>query len=132
MSNYNIPEELFYNKDHEWVKIEDDTAIVGVSDFAQDLLTDVVFVELPEVGKQVAQFAPTCVVESVKSVSDVYAPVSGTVSEVNTELEAAPEAVNNDPYGAGWMFKLTGINVDETKNLLNAAGYKELIEKEAH
>jgi len=132
MADYDIPDGLYYTKEHEWVKIESDTATVGISDTAQDLLTDVVFVELPEIGKEVPQFAPTCVVESVKSVSDVYAPVSGKISEVNTKLEAAPETVNDDPYGAGWMFKLTGINTDETKNLMDAAGYKEFVAKEVH
>ncbi|MDP3975727.1 MAG: glycine cleavage system protein GcvH [bacterium] len=132
MSDHNIPDGIFYNKEHEWVKIDGDVATVGVSDYAQDLLTDVVFVELPQMGKVVKQFGPACVVESVKSVSDVYAPIGGTVSEVNTALESAPEQVNNDPYGSGWMFKLTGINSSETANLMNAQQYKEFIAKQAH
>lgn len=127
-----IEENLFYNKEHEWVKIEGDTATVGVSDYAQHLLTDVVFVELPKIGKEVKQFSPACVVESVKSVSDVYAPVSGTVSEVNSELESAPELVNNDAFGQGWMFKLTGVNSAETANLMTAEQYRAFINENAH
>lgn len=132
MSDSKILEGLFYNKEHEWVKIEGDTATVGISDHAQHLLTDVVFVELPAVGKVVEQFKPACVVESVKSVSDVYAPVAGTVSEVNKALEAAPELVNKDPYGAGWIYKLSGVDASQTAALMDAAGYKEMLASEAH
>lgn len=132
MSESRILDGLFYNKEHEWVKIEGDTATVGISDHAQHLLTDVVFVELPAVGKMVEQFKPACVVESVKSVSDVYAPVAGTVSEVNTALEASPELVNKDPYGAGWIYKLSGFDASQTANLMDAAGYREMLAKEAH
>lgn len=127
-----IEENLFYNKEHEWVKIDGDVATVGISDYAQHLLTDVVFVELPKAGKEVKQFAPACVVESVKSVSDVYAPVGGTISEVNSELENAPELVNNDPFGQGWMFKLTGFNAGETANLMTAEQYRTFINENSH
>ena len=129
MSEAKIQPGLFYNKEHEWVKIEGDTATAGISDHAQHLLTDIVFVELPKVGKPVKQFDPACVVESVKSVSDVYAPLSGTVGEVNSALEGAPASVNTDPYGAGWMFKLTGVNAGETVNLMNAEQYGEFLAK---
>lgn len=132
MSESKILDGLYYNKDHEWVKIEGDTAIVGISDHAQDLLTDVVFVELPKVGKVVKQFDPACVVESVKSVSDVYSPLGGTISEVNGDLENAPEKVNNDAYGEGWMFKLTGFDAAETSNLMDSAAYKTFVENESH
>lgn len=132
MSDSKILEGLFYNKEHEWVKIEGDIATVGISDHAQHLLTDVVFVELPAVGKVVEQFKPACVVESVKSVSDVYAPVAGTVSEVNKALEGAPELVNKDPYGEGWIYKLSGVDASQTAGLMDAAGYKEMLAKEAH
>lgn len=132
MSDSKILDGLFYNKEHEWVKIEGDTATVGISDHAQHLLTDVVFVELPTVGKVVEQFKPACVVESVKSVSDVYAPVAGTVSEVNMTLESSPELVNKDPYGEGWIYKLTGIDASQTAALMDAAGYKEMLSSEAH
>ena len=132
MSNYKIPESLYYNKDHEWVKIDGLKAIVGISDVAQDLLTDIVFAELPEIGKELKQFGTACVVESVKSVSDVYSPLSGKVSEVNKELESAPEIINSDPYEKGWIFKLEGVDEKELKNLMTAEEYKKCIEKEGH
>ncbi|OGJ50106.1 glycine cleavage system protein H [Candidatus Peregrinibacteria bacterium RIFOXYB2_FULL_32_7] len=132
MSNYKIPESLYYNKDHEWVKIDGLKAIVGISDVAQDLLTDIVFAELPEIGKELKQFGTACVVESVKSVSDVYSPLSGKVSEVNKELESAPEIINSDPYEKGWIFKLEGVDEKELKNLMTAEEYKKFIEKEGH
>ncbi|MBI2638845.1 glycine cleavage system protein GcvH [Candidatus Peregrinibacteria bacterium] len=122
-----IKDDRLYTKEHEWVKIEGDAAMVGISDYAQDLLTDVVFVELPKAGKALEQFKPACVVESVKSVSDVYAPLSGTVSEANSALEKSPEAINGDPYGAGWIFKITGFKTEETANLMDAAAYKAFI-----
>jgi glycine cleavage system H protein len=132
MSEHKFQEGLYYTKSHEWVKIEGDTATVGISDTAQDLLTDVVFVELPKVGKVVKQLDTACVVESVKSVSDVFAPVGGTISEVNTALEKAPETVNQDAFGAGWIFKMTGVNAAETANLLDVNAYKEFVATEAH
>ncbi|KKP36765.1 MAG: glycine cleavage system protein H, glycine cleavage system H protein [Candidatus Peregrinibacteria bacterium GW2011_GWF2_33_10] len=132
MKNYNIQDALFYTKEHEWVKIDGSHATVGVSDYAQDLLTDVVFVELPNVGKEVKQFGQACVVESVKSVSDVYSPVSGKVTEINKDLESAPELINNDPYGKGWIYKLEGVNESEKSNLMDATKYKEFIAGLAH
>jgi glycine cleavage system H protein len=127
MSEGTVQDGLYYNKDHEWVKIEGETATVGISDIAQHLLTDVVFVELPEVGATFAQFDAACVVESVKSVSDVYAPLGGTVSGINDALEDAPELVNTDAYGQGWMFTLSGINEEEKNNLMDAAAYKAFV-----
>ena len=132
MSDTEIKDGLYYNKDHEWVLIDGDTAVVGISDYAQNLLTDVVFVELPDVGKELKQFDPACVVESVKSVSDVYSPLGGTISEVNMALEDASEAVNTDPYGDGWMFKLTGFDTAELENLMDAVAYKIYIENYSH
>ena len=132
MSKAKILDGLHYTKEHEWVKIEGSAATVGISDHAQNLLTDVVFVELPTVGKEFEQGDASCVVESVKSVSDVYAPVGGTVSEVNKELENTPELINNDPYEKGWMFKLSGVNADEAADLMDAAAYKEFIAEDCH
>jgi glycine cleavage system H protein len=132
MGEHKIEAGLFYNKDHEWVKIDGDTAVVGISDHAQELLTDIVFVELPDVGKQVNQFDAACVVESVKSVSDVYSPVGGTVTEVNSELESTPESVNTDAYGAGWMYKLSGVNAEETSKLMDADAYKTFLDSESN
>jgi len=132
MSDHKVVEGLFYTKEHEWVKIEGENATVGITDHAQDLLTDIVFVELPNTGKQVRQFDPACVVESVKSVSDVYAPVGGTVSEINAELENSPEKVNADAYGEGWMFKLSGVNADEAESLMSAEQYNEFVANSSH
>jgi len=132
MSDTKILDGLFYTKEHEWVKIEGDVATIGITDHAQDLLTDVVFVELPDAGKEVNQNDPVCVVESVKSVSDVYAPVGGTVSEVNSALEDTPENVNNDAFGAGWMVKLSGVNAADTENLMSPEDYKKFVEETSH
>jgi len=128
----NVKDGLYYTKEHEWVRIDGDNATVGISDHAQELLTDIVFVELPNVGTNVEQGKPACVVESVKSVSDVYAPVGGTISEVNLELENAPELVNNDAFGDGWIFKLSGTNAEELNNLMDADAYREFIANENH
>ncbi|MFA5996006.1 MAG: glycine cleavage system protein GcvH [Patescibacteria group bacterium] len=130
MSEHKIQNDLYYNKDHEWVKIVGNEATVGISDYAQQLLTDVVFVELPDIGKIVKQFERACVVESVKSVSDVYAPVGGIVAAVNKALETTPEAVNTDPYGAGWIYKLSGVNAAETSNLMDAPAYKTFLDQD--
>ena len=101
-----VPADLRYTKDHEWVKVDGDTATIGVTDFAASQLGDVVFVDLPKAGKAVEQFATFGVVESVKAVSDLYAPVSGEVLEVNGDLSGNPELVNSDPFGAGWMIRV--------------------------
>ncbi len=122
-----IPEELRYTKDHEWAKIEGARARIGITDHAQSELTDVVYVEFPAVGKVVAPGEVLGTVESVKAVSEVYAPLSGKVVEVNKVLDDAPEQVNKDPYGAGWMVLLELSNPGETSRLLDAAGYKKLV-----
>ena len=127
------PNDRLYSKDHEWVKDNGDgTAVVGITDYAQEMLTDIVFVELPPIGKKVAQGEPVAVVESVKSVSDVYAPVSGEVIKVNDELENAPDLINSDAFGKGWIATLKLADTDELKSLLSAADYDSLIKEEKH
>ncbi|MBI2654104.1 glycine cleavage system protein GcvH [Candidatus Woesearchaeota archaeon] len=127
-----IPEELKYTKEHEWVKIESAHGVIGITDYAQHALTDIVFVELPQVGKKAGQFKPLCVVESVKSVSDIFAPVSGDVVEVNDNLSNNPEHVNQDPYGIGWIAKIKVFDESEVKNLMNAEEYKKYLEGLEH
>ncbi|EAR61111.1 glycine cleavage system protein GcvH [Neptuniibacter caesariensis] len=128
----NIPSELKYVASHEWIRVEGDgTVTIGVTDHAQDLLGDVVFVELPEVGAEVAMGDESGVVESVKAASDIYAPLSGEVVEVNEELEDSPELVNSDPYADGWFFKLKLSDQDELNELLDAEAYNDLCESEA-
>jgi glycine cleavage system H protein len=121
-----VPADLRYTKDHEWVRVDGDTATIGVTDFAAGQLGDVVFVDLPAAGKAVEQYATFGVVESVKAVSDLYAPVSGEVTEVNGELGANPELVNSDPFGAGWMIKVKLGDAAQVGELLDAAGYEKL------
>ncbi len=123
----NFPDNLLYTKDHEWVRIEGDTAIIGITDFAQHELGDIVYVDINTVGKSVAQHDVFGTVEAVKTVSDLFSPLSGTVTEFNGELESAPELVNSDAYGQGWMVKLTGFNQNEVSELMNANDYKILI-----
>jgi len=127
------PTDRLYSKDHEWVKDNGDgTALVGITDYAQEMLTDIVFVELPPIGKKVAQGEPVAVVESVKSVSDVYAPVGGEVVDVNKTLEDTPELLNRDAFNDGWIAKLKIADADELKSLLSAAAYDALIQEEKH
>ena len=129
----NIPDDLHYTKTHEWVKQDaDGTVTVGVSDHAQNLLGDMVFIELPDVGAEYNTGDDCAVVESVKAASDVYCPVSGEIIEVNEGLVDAPEMVNQDPYGDGWLFKLKPNDAGEVEDLLNAEAYKELAEEEAN
>lgn len=124
----NVPAELRYAKSHEWVKLADDgTATVGITDYAQNSLGDITFVQLPKVGAVLAAGSPFGVVESVKAASDLYAPVSGTVIEVNAALDTAPETVNQDSYGAGWMLKLKLTQPAEAAALHDAAAYAGLI-----
>jgi len=128
----NIPKDLKFCKSHEWVKKEDDShVIVGISMHAQGLLGDLVYVELPEVGKQYSSGEECCVVESVKAASDVYCPLTGTVTEVNTTLEDAPEQVNSEPYDNGWLFKLEVADASELEKLINADEYETMIAEEA-
>lgn len=120
----NNPTDLRFATSHEWVRLEGDIATVGISDHAQEELTDVVFVELPAVGRAVDVGDPTAVVESVKAASDIYAPVGGEIVEVNPDVEADPSLVNTDPYGKGWIFKLKVNNVADVSKLLDAAAYE--------
>ncbi len=127
-----IPADLKYAKSHEWVRVEGDTAIVGVTDHAQDQLGDMVYVELPEVGSQYAAGDACAVVESVKAASDVYAPVSGEVVEVNEALADSPELVNQDAYGDGWIMRLKLSDPAELDGLMDADGYAAYVESEEH
>jgi len=123
-----IPEDLLYTEEHEWVYVEGDTAIVGITDYAQGELGDVVFVELPEVGDHVQQMEPFGSIEAVKTVSDIFAPVSGEVIEVNSNLEENPQLINQDPYGEGWIIKIKMANAKETEGLLTPEEYHNMIE----
>jgi glycine cleavage system H protein len=125
-----FPEHLRYTKEHEWVAVDGARARVGITDYAQDALGDIVYVQLPEAGTTVAATAVCAEVESTKSVSDIYAPVSGTVAEVNTALADAPERINDDPYGDGWMFEIEMSDPSEVEQLLDAAAYRRLVEEQ--
>lgn len=129
----NTPAGLKYTKSHEWVRREPDgTLTVGITDHAQDLMGDLVYIELPETGRQVSAGNECAVVESVKAASDVYAPLTGEVTEVNAALADSPETVNKDPYGEGWMFKLKPANPAELDGLLDSAAYAAQVAAEAH
>jgi glycine cleavage system H protein len=121
-----VPTDLRYTKDHEWVRIEGDVATVGITQYAADQLGDIVFVELPEAGRELAQFATFGVVESVKAVSDLFSPLSGEVSETNGELNGTPELVNSDPYGAGWMLRMRVAETSQLDDLLDGPAYDAL------
>lgn len=120
------PDGLLYSKEHEWVKLDGESATIGITDYAQESLGDIVYVELPKVGTEVEQFGNVGVIESVKAVSDLFTPMSGKVVEINTTLDGDPAAVNREPYGAGWLFKLKLSDRDEAKSLLNAADYEKI------
>lgn len=122
-----FPQDLRYTREHEWVRVEDGRARVGISDYAQDALGDVVYVELPDVGLNVLASASCCEVESTKSVSEVYAPVSGTIVEVNEGLADSPEQINEDPYGDGWLFVIELSDAAELDGLLDAAAYQAFV-----
>jgi glycine cleavage system H protein len=126
----NVPAELKFLSSHEWVLVEDGIATIGVSDHAQELLGDLVFVELPELESSVSAGDSVAVIESVKAASDTYAPVSGEIIEVNDELEDSPERINDDPYGDGWMYKIKMEDPDEIGDLLDAEAYTESIEED--
>lgn len=129
----NIPEELKYTKSHEWVRVEEDGRLtVGITEHAQGLLGDMVFVELPEVGESYEAEQDCAVVESVKAASDIYCPVEGEVVEVNEELEDEPEQINVNSYHDGWIFRITPSNPDDLDNLMNAEDYAALVESEEH
>ena len=122
-----VRESLKYTDTHEWVKIMGNSAIVGITDHAQSELTDIVFVELPEVGKEVKRGDELCVVESVKSVSEIYSPISGKISKVNKNIEGVPETINESPYDEGWLVEIEFENKSEIDDLLDANSYKNII-----
>lgn len=123
----NFPSELKYTKTHEWVRQSGAKIVVGITDYAQKELSDVVYVELPKEGQDVKQALACCVVESVKAAFDIYAPVSGKIVEVNKKLESDPGLINRDPYGEGWFFAITPSNLNELNNLMPAVGYEEML-----
>ncbi len=125
-----LPEGLKYSKEHEWVLVEGHVAIIGITEYAQQELGDIVYVELPEVGEKVVKDDPFGAVESVKAVSDIYAPVSGTVIEVNDALPDSPETINDDPYGDGWMIKVEMSDKDDLKDLMSAEEYAGYVEQQ--
>lgn len=124
----NIPSDLRYSTDHEWVRVDGDNVTIGITEYAQDALGDVVFVELPEAGATVAAGTTFSEVESTKSVSDIYAPVTGAISAVNDTLEAAPELLNSDPYGEGWICRIQMADPSELDGLMDADAYRALTE----
>ncbi len=130
MSNekYIVPENLYYTKEHEWLKIDNTMATVGITDYAQKALHEIVFVDLPEVGKRVKQMEPIGTVESVKAVSEIYTPISGKIIQINDKLTENPEFVNQDPYGKGWIAKIQPENInEEIKNLMDSKAYRDYL-----
>jgi glycine cleavage system H protein len=125
-----FPDDLRYTDEHEWVRVDGTTARVGISDYAQDALGDVVYVDLPQVGATVAAMAACCEVESTKSVSEIFSPVSGTVTEVNTDLSDAPQMINEDPYGKGWIFAVEMSEPAEVDGLMDAAAYQAFVSEQ--
>ena len=125
------PEDLKYSEEHEWLALEGDIAVIGITHFAQDSLGDVVFIELPEVGSDVSQFEKMGEIESVKAVSDLYCPIGGKVIEVNDSLTDSPELVNDSPYGDGWMLKVELADSSEIERLMSASEYEALVESES-
>ncbi|OGQ74860.1 MAG: glycine cleavage system protein H [Deltaproteobacteria bacterium RIFCSPLOWO2_12_FULL_60_16] len=125
-----FPEGLKYTKEHEWVLVEDRTATIGITEYAQQELGDIVYVELPEVGEKIVKDDPFGAVESVKAVSDIYAPVSGTVIEVNDTLPDSPETINDDAYGDGWMIRVEMSDADDLKDLMSAEEYAEYVDQQ--
>ena len=127
----NVPEDLHYSKDHEWVRVDGGEAIIGITDYAQNSLGDVVYVELPKAGDEFAANEAFGSVESVKAVSEVFSPVTGTVAKINESLADEPETVNTDPYGAGWMIRVKMSNASEVDSLLTAAEYEDFTKAES-
>jgi len=127
----NVPEDLHYSKDHEWVRVEGDQAIIGITDYAQNSLGDVVYVELPKAGDKFAASEPFGSVESVKAVSEVFTPIAGSITSINESLADEPEKVNSDPYGEGWMIRLKMDNRGEVDSLLSAAEYEDFTKAES-
>jgi len=124
------PNDRKFTKSHEWVKIQGDIALVGISDHAQQSLGDITFIELPAIGKKVKKGESCSVIESVKAASDIYAPVSGEIAETNKHLETHPEAINSDPYGDAWLFKIKSITASDMDDLMDAAAYDAFVESE--
>ena len=123
----NTPEHLFYTKEHEWANFKDNEVIIGITDYAQSQLGDIIFIEFPEIGDQVNAGDSFGEVEAVKTVSELYAPVTGTILEVNENLQDSADLVNSDPYGDGWLIKIKPTNLNEKDDLMKSAAYKELI-----
>lgn len=123
----NVPAELLYTKDHEWARFEGDIAVIGITDYAQSELGDIVFVELPQEGETVTKGASFGTIEAVKAVSDIFAPLSGEIVEVNKSLEDSPEIINSSPYGDGWMIKIRFMDASEKDDLMNAAEYAAMV-----
>ena len=130
MSKLPSPNDRKFTKTHEWVKIEGGKAIVGISGHAQEALGDITFIELPAIGKKVTKAESCSVIESVKAASDIYAPISGEIAEVNTSLETAPEEINKDPYQRGWLFSIKNFEAAEVAGLMDAAAYDAFVESE--
>jgi len=127
---YEVPENLYYTKEHEWLKISGNIAIMGITDYAQKALHEIVFVDLPEVGKKIKQMESIGTVESVKAVSEIYTPISGEIIQINNELAEKPELVNQDPYRKGWIAKIKPENFnEELKNLLDSKAYEDYLKK---
>ncbi len=124
----NIPEELKYTTEHEWVRIDGNVATIGVTDYAQAELSDITFFELPEIGRKVEQKEEIGVIETSKAVSEIYSPLTGTITEINTALDDEPETLNSDPYGAGWLVKIEISDKSELEQLLSADDYQEITE----
>jgi len=127
----NVPEDLHYSKDHEWVRVDGDQAIIGITDYAQNSLGDVVYVELPKAGDEFAASEPFGSVESVKAVSEVFSPLAGVIASINESLADEPDKVNSDPYGEGWMIRLRMANPGEVDSLLTAAEYEDFTKAES-
>ena len=123
----NVPQSLKYTKEHEWVREDGDTVTVGITDHAQGELGDIIFVEFPEIGQEIERDEPFGTIEAVKTVADLFAPISGTVTEINEKLDDSPESVNQDPYGDGWMVKVSVSEADELDNLMSSDQYREMI-----
>ncbi len=128
----NVQPDLKYTKTHEWIKNEGKVGVVGISDYAQKEISDIAYVELPEVGRQIKAEESVCVIESVKAAFDIYAPASGKIIDVNNELETDPALVNNDPYGGGWLFKVELSSLDELNALMDVSAYEQHIKEAAH
>ena len=131
MSEIKHPQDLRYTKTHEWVRVHDQLVEVGITDFAQHQLSDITYVDLPEPDARFEAGEEVAVVESIKAASDIYAPVAGEIAEVNAALADAPEVINSDPFGAGWLFRIKPDNLDDAEALLTAAAYEALIPKDA-